>query len=203
MLRTIRAGGQIRVSDTVLAHFQAVTIRLVRSFAAASIPSMSGLTRGHQLTSSTLNMQRLPLKCLVADNSFQPEGTPHNVASNSTAILIIFLSDEQHSAIQHIHIGLVVCCVGCEMYEQKGILPFIQPTKEDLKKVWQKWESGKDPSGAHSYVMLVANYGSLMAMPTDLPYCLVYPTIYSKQLPPRTRTTLTLLVVPLSCEPMH
>ena len=43
----------------------------------------------------------------------------------------------------------------------------------------QKWDVGKDPGGICSYAMLVANCGGIMAIPTDPPYCLVYPTIYS------------------------
>ena len=130
----------------------------------------------------TLNMQCISLmylKSLISDNCFQPEGMPSDAASGSIAILIIFLSDEQHTAIQHIHIGLVVHHVGCNLYEQDGILPFINSIEEDLKKAWQKRDVGKDPGGVSSYAMLVANFGGIMAIPTDPPYCLVYPMIYS------------------------
>ena len=77
----------------------------------------------------TLNMQHVSLmylKSLISDNCFQPEGTPSDAASGFTAILIVFLSDEQHAAIQHIHIGLVVHRIGCNLYDQDGILPFIK-----------------------------------------------------------------------------
>ena len=57
-----------------------------------------------------------------------------DVVSNSTAILIVFLSDDQHKAVQHIHIGLIVHCIGCTLYEQKAILPFIHSIEEDLEK---------------------------------------------------------------------
>ena len=76
----------------------------------------------------TLNMQCIPLtylKSLVSEDSFQLEGMTMDMASNSTTILTVFLSDDQHEAIQHVHIGLVVCSVGCILYEQKAILPFI------------------------------------------------------------------------------
>ena len=98
----------------------------------------------------TLNMQCISLtylKSLISDNYFQPAGMPSDAASGSTAILIVFLSDEQHTAIQHVHISLVVCCVGCNLYDQEGILHFINSIEEDLKKAWQKWDVGKDPSG--------------------------------------------------------
>ena len=77
----------------------------------------------------TLNMQHVSLtylKSLISDNCFQPEGTPSDAAGGSTAILLIFLSDEQHTIIQHIHLSLVV---------HKSI-------EEDLKKVRQKWDLG-------------------------------------------------------------
>ena len=104
---------------------------------------------------------------------------PSDAVSGSTAILIIFHSDEQHMAIQHVHISLVVCLVSCNLYDQDGILPFINSIEQDLKKVWEKWDMGKDPGGVCSYVILVTNFGSIMAIPTDPPYCLVYPAIYS------------------------
>ena len=114
------------------------------------------------------------LKSLISDNCFQPEGTTSDTASGSTALLIVFLLDEQHTTIQHIHIGLVVHCIGCNLYDQDGILPFINSIEENQKKVWQKWDTGKDPGGVHSYAMLVTNFGGIMAVPTDPPYCLIY-----------------------------
>ena len=98
----------------------------------------------------TLNMQCISLmylKSLISDNCFQPEGMPSDAVSGSMAILIVFLSDEQHTTIQHLHLGLVVRCVGCNLYDQDGILPFINSIEEDLKKVRQRWDVGKDPGG--------------------------------------------------------
>ena len=104
-----------------------------------------------------------------------------DMVSNSTAILIVFLSDDQHEAIQYVHIGLMVCCVGCTLYEQKAILSFIHSIKEDLVRARFKQASGRDPGPAHFYSMLVTNFGSLMVVPTDPPYCLVYPNTYSNE----------------------
>ena len=70
-------------------------------------------------------------------------------------------------------------CIGCNLYDQDVIFPFINSIEEDLKKVRQKWDAGKDPGRVHSYAMLVANFGGIMAVPTDPPYCLVHPMIYS------------------------
>ena len=46
-----------------------------------------------------------------------------------------------------------------------------------------KQESGRDPGGVCFFSLLVTNFGGLMAVPTDPPYCLVYLNIYSKEVP--------------------
>ena len=66
------------------------------------------------------------LKSLVKVNSFQLEGIEVDSYSSSTAILLVFLSDEEHQSIQHMHIGLVVHHMGCNLYTQDGILPFVK-----------------------------------------------------------------------------
>ena len=99
----------------------------------------------------TLNMQCIPLtylKCLVSENSFQPEGMTIDMACNSTAILIGFLLDDQHEAIQYVHVRLVVHHVGCTLCEQKAIFPFIHSIKEDLERARLKQVSGRDPGPA-------------------------------------------------------
>ena len=49
----IEEGRQMGVLDTFPTHLQAAKSHLVRSFAATSLPSVSGLTSGHQLISSS------------------------------------------------------------------------------------------------------------------------------------------------------
>ena len=120
----------------------------------------------------TLNMQCISLtylKSLISDNCSQLEGMPFDAVSGSTAILIVFLSDEQHMAIQQVHIGLVVHHIGCNLYDQDGILPFINSIEEDLKMAQQKQDAGKDPGGVCSYAMLVTNFSGIMAVPSLLP----------------------------------
>ena len=75
----------------------------------------------------------------------------------------------------------MVHCIGCTLYEQKAIFPFIHSIKEDLERARLKQVSGRDPGPVHSYSMLVANFGSLMVIPTDPPYCLMYPNTYSDE----------------------
>ena len=117
------------------------------------------------LLQHTLNMQHVPLTYL----------------KSLVAILIVFLLDNQHEAIQHIHIGLMVCHVGCTLYEQKAILPFIHSIEEDLERARLKQASGRGPGPVCSYAILVANFGGLMAIPTDSPYYLMYPNTYSDE----------------------
>ena len=128
----------------------------------------------------TLNMQRVSLaylKSLVNDNCFKPEGIKMDLYSSYTAILIVYLSDEEHKCIQHMHIGRVMCHTGCNLYMQNGILPFVKSIESDLAKVRDRCAHNKDPCGVCSYALLVANYWGIMAIPTDPLYCLVYPTM--------------------------
>ena len=96
-----------------------------------------------------------------------------------TAILIILFSNEEQQGIEHVHIGLVVWQKGCHLYMQDGILPFVKSKEADLKKAGDRHTKNKDPGGVHLYSLLIANYGDVMAVPTNPPYCLVYPTMYN------------------------
>ena len=63
------------------------------------------------LAQFNLNMQWVSLvylKSLVADTALQPEGVKPDAYSHTRATLIMFISDEEHQGIQHVHIGLVV-----------------------------------------------------------------------------------------------
>ena len=152
----------------------------------------------------TLNMQHIPftyLKSLVSVDSFQPEGTTMDAASNSTAILIVFLPDDQHKTIQHVHIRLVVHHISCTLYKQKAILPFIQFIKEDLQKARLKQASGRDSGWVCSYSMLITIFGGLMALPLILPTASCILTSTAMRLPSTTTTTSTLWVVLLGYIP--
>ena len=104
-----------------------------------------------------------------------------DVASHTTAILLVFLSADQHETIEYIHIGLVVCHASFQLYKQKAIPWFIKYIEDDLKKARLKWAAGKDPGEVCSFSMFISNFGGLMAVPTDPPYYLVYPSISSKK----------------------
>ena len=80
-----------------------------------------------------------------------------------------FSSDDQHKTIEYIHIGLVVCHAGCQLYEQKAIPWFIKSIEDDLKKARSKRAAGKDPGEVCSFSMFIGNFGSLMAVSSLLP----------------------------------
>ena len=135
-------------------------------------------------------MQHVPytyFTSLAHESHFQPEGTTMDVASHTTAILLVFLSDDQHETIKYVHIGLVVCRAACQLYKQKAIPWFIKSIEDNLMKARLKRAAGKDPGEAHSFSMFIGNFGSLMAVPTDPPYCLMYPNIYSNEVPPEDK----------------
>ena len=115
----------------------------------------------------------------MPSNTFQPEGVEPDAYSHTTVILIVFLSNKEHQGIEHVHIDLVVWCEECRLYMQNGILPFMEFIEANLQKVQDKHAENKDPGRVHSYSLLVANYGGVMAVPTDPLYCLVYPTVYN------------------------
>ena len=98
--------------------------------------------------------------------------------SCSMAILLVFLSDSMLTAIKHVHIGFIVHHMGCELFNQGGILPFINSIESDLKEVRELLAQGKEVSWAWSYSCLMANYRGIITLPTDPPYHLMYPTAY-------------------------
>ena len=113
------------------------------------------------------------LKCLIDNNAFKPDGVMDNMYSHSMAVLLIFLLDDELTAIKHVHIGLVVCHVGSDLATQGESLPFIESIENDLMEVRERWVQGKEVSQACSYSLLVANYGGMMAFPMEPPFCLV------------------------------
>ena len=49
---------------------------------------------------------------MAQDHAFQPVKAVLKDASDTTAILLVFVSDDQMTSIEHVHIGLVVCYTG-------------------------------------------------------------------------------------------
>ena len=70
---------------------------------------------------------------------------------------------------------------------KKAIPWFIKSIEDDLKKARSKQAAGKDPGEVCFFSMFVGNFGGLMAVPTDPPYCLMYPNIYSNEVSPEDK----------------
>ena len=89
----------------------------------------------------TLLMQHVPypyLKNMAQDHAFQPLKAVLKDSSNTTAILLVFISDDQLTSIEHVHIGLMVHHISSQIYEPKAIPQFIQYIEVDLKHTKQK-----------------------------------------------------------------
>ena len=112
---------------------------------------------------------------------------PHQRApklSGTTAILLIFQADDQHERITDIHVGLVICRVESRLYTPDQILDFVADIEVDLKAVHDALKAGGDPGKRPAFCLFVSNYGGAMSIPTDLPYCLIYPTSYMRDMEP-------------------
>ena len=133
-------------------------------------------------------MQHISLDCLqrlIAEGVFMPpmsEGTLK--LSGTTAILLIFQADDQHEKITDIYIRLMVCHIEPDLYAPDKILDFVSDIEVDLKVACDALKAGGDPGKRHAFCLFVNNYWGAMSIPTDPPYCLVYPTSYMKDVEP-------------------
>ena len=110
-----------------------------------------------------------------------------------TAILLVFQVDSRHEKIINVYVGLVVHRVDSCLYSPSQIHNFIQDIEGDLQAVCNSLKARGNPSKRCTYCLFVDNLSSVMSIPTDPPYCLVYPTITSKASNP---IILTLTTVP-------
>ena len=142
-----------------------------------------------------LLMQHIPyhyFNNMAQDNTFQPVKAILKDASNTTAILLVFISDDRLTSIEHVHIGLMVHHIGSQIYEPKAIPQFIHYIEVDLKHTKEKREASSSILRVQSYCMFVANFGGIVALPMDPPYCLMYPNIYSSTIPKKDRHHLNI-----------
>ena len=129
-------------------------------------------------------MQCISLDCLrrlIAEGTFMPpvsEGTLK--LSRTTAILLIFQVDDQHEKITNVYVGLMVCHIESRLYAPDWILDFVSDIEVDLKVAHDALKAGGDLGKRHAFCLFVNNYGGAMSIPTDPPYCLIYPTSYVK-----------------------
>ena len=125
------------------------------------------------------------LQKLITEGAFMPpmlEGPPK--LSRTTTILLIFQANGQHERITDIYVVLVVCQVESCLYTLDQILDFVADIEVDLKVAHDALKAGGDPSKRHTFCLFVSNYGGTMSIPTDPPYCLVYPMSYMRDVEP-------------------
>ena len=116
---------------------------------------------------------------------FMPSATEGTLDLNgTTAILLIFQADDQHDLITDVYIGLVVHHVKSCLYTPERILDFVSNIEVDLKVAHNTLKAECDPGKRCAFCLFVNNYGGIMSVPTDPPYCLIYPMSYMKDVEP-------------------
>ena len=100
--------------------------------------------------------------------------------SRMMVILLVFQADSEHKRIINVYVGLMVRRVDCRLYSPNQVNDFIQDIDVDLQVAHDAPKAGRDAGKRHTYCLFVGNLSSVMFVPTDPPYCLVYPTTYVK-----------------------
>ena len=121
------------------------------------------------------------LRTLLSEGAFVPlQFNPAPELSRTTAILLVFQVDSEHKRIINVYVGLVVRRVNCCLYSPNQINDFIQDIDVDLRVVHDTLKARHDASKRHAYCLFMDNLSGVMSVPTDPPYCLVYPMTYVK-----------------------
>ena len=132
----------------------------------------------------TLRMQHISLDHLwklIAEVAFMPPPSKGILElSGTTAILLVFQADGQHEKITDVYVGLIVRRVDSCLYTPDQILDFVRDIEVDLKVARDALKARGDPSKRRAFCLFVSNYGGAMSIPTDPPYCLIYPTSYMR-----------------------
>ena len=148
----------------------------------------STLGRSVSVPFCILRMQHISLDglhTLLSKSTFAlPQSNTPSELSGTMAILLVFQADSKHERIINIYMRLVVCRVDSCLYSPSQINDFIQDIEVDLRAVHDALKAGCDPSKRHAYCLFVDNLSGVMSIPTDPPYCLVYPTSYIKGIEP-------------------
>ena len=167
-------------SDTTEAHQQGFHTEGHSPQPGCSQPGGHPLLPHTACTQHTVHFPGL-LQKLIAEGAFMPsivEGTLK--LSRTTAILLVFQADDQHKKITDIYIGLVVRRIESHLYAPEQIFNFVSDIEVDLKVACNALKAGGDPGKRSAFCLFVNNYGGAMSIPMDLPYCLIYPMSYMK-----------------------
>ena len=131
---------------------------------------------------------------LIAEDMFMPstaEGTLE--LSGMTVILLVFQADDQHEQITDVYIGLIVHHIESHLYAPEKILDFVSDIEVNLKVACNALKARCDPGKRCAFCLFVNSYGGMMSVPTDAPYCLIYPMSYVKDMEPDHFDTATTL----------
>ena len=128
---------------------------------------------------------------MVDDNAFAPLKCELKDAGSATTILLVYTTSANLTFIKYVHIGLIVCHAGSQVYEPTSIPAYIKYIEEDMGHTQQKLVAEGGALKACSYCIFICNFEGAMAAETDPPYCLVYPNIYKPQTPRMSKTTST------------
>ena len=109
----------------------------------------------------------------ITDGTFNPDKLAPHCCSQTTAILIAFLSDRHLQDIESIGIGCVIRRFGTPLGDVSSVHTVID-------SVWSilKTEADKHRPHHRAYMMLIGNYGGHMGFATEPPYCVAYAVEY-------------------------
>ena len=142
----------------------------------------------------TLWMQRVSLNTLlfyVSESHFCPKDTSFVKANKETAILLLFISNASYTDIEYVHIGLVVIRRGYKVGDQASIVPHALFIQNQLVETHVQAQTRKSSlPRPHSFCLFVEDYKSMMALPMEPPYCLVYPIRFFNDMPADLRNQL-------------
>ena len=75
-------------------------------------------------------------------------------------------------------------CVKSHLYAPEKILDFVSDIVVNLKASCDTLKDGGDLGKRCAFCLFANNYGGVMSVPTDLPYCLIYPMSYVEDVEP-------------------
>ena len=147
-----------------------------------------------------LQMQCVSLNTLlsyVSESRFCPKDASSMKASKETAILLLFISNASYTDIEYIHIRLVMICRGYKVGDQASIVLYVSFIQNQLAETHTRAQTRKSfLSQSHSFCLFVEDYESMMAPPTEPPYCLVYPIHFFNDMPADLRNQLHMDLFP-------
>ena len=118
-------------------------------------------------------------------------------ASEETAILLLFISNASYTDIEYIHIRLVVIHWGYKVGDQSSIVPYISFIQNQLAETCTRAQTRKSSlPQLHSFCLFVEDCESMMAPPTEPPYCLVYPIHFFNDMPEDLKNQLHMDLFP-------